>query len=125
MSECRPPGVFRRILGRTLLSAIESSRGARDARAESHQGGADHAHHGVKCDVFVVHRPVGHKPNHRCAEPRRGAEPPVPSEHDPGGDRGSEIAADLQVTESTVKTHLARAQQKLGLRDRVHVVIWA
>jgi DNA-binding CsgD family transcriptional regulator len=29
------------------------------------------------------------------------------------------------VTESTVKTHLARAQHKLGLRDRVHVVIWA
>jgi DNA-binding CsgD family transcriptional regulator len=29
------------------------------------------------------------------------------------------------VSESTVKTHLARAQQKLGLRDRVHVVIWA
>ena len=36
-----------------------------------------------------------------------------------------QIAADLRVSESTVKTHLARAQHKLGLRDRVHVVIWA
>ncbi len=41
------------------------------------------------------------------------------------GMTNTEIAADLHVSESTVKTHLARAQHKLGLRDRVHVVIWA
>jgi DNA-binding NarL/FixJ family response regulator len=41
------------------------------------------------------------------------------------GCSNGEIAAELRITESTVKTRLARAQQKLGLRDRVHVVIWA
>ena len=41
------------------------------------------------------------------------------------GHTNAEIAANLSVTESTVKTHLARAQHKLGLRDRIHVVIWA
>jgi DNA-binding NarL/FixJ family response regulator len=41
------------------------------------------------------------------------------------GRTNAEIAAALEVSESTVKTHLARAQQKLGVRDRVGVVIWA
>jgi DNA-binding NarL/FixJ family response regulator len=41
------------------------------------------------------------------------------------GMTNTEIAAELGISESTVKTHLTRAQQKLGLRDRVHVVIWA
>jgi DNA-binding NarL/FixJ family response regulator len=37
----------------------------------------------------------------------------------------SEIAAALVIEESTVKTHVRRIRAKLGVRDRVHAVIFA
>jgi DNA-binding NarL/FixJ family response regulator len=37
----------------------------------------------------------------------------------------AEIAADLHITEHTVKTHVASVLRKLELRDRVHAVIFA
>ena len=37
----------------------------------------------------------------------------------------SEIAAELHITLSTVKTHLASLMQKLGVRNRVGIAIWA
>ena len=41
------------------------------------------------------------------------------------GRTNAEIAADLFVSLSTVKTHLGHVQAKIGARNRVEIVVWA
>jgi DNA-binding NarL/FixJ family response regulator len=41
------------------------------------------------------------------------------------GLRNAEIAANLSISEETVKTHLNRIFRKLGVRDRVELVLYA
>ena len=41
------------------------------------------------------------------------------------GRTNSEIAADLHISPSTVKTHLASLMRKLGARNRVELAMWA
>ncbi|CAG7650269.1 response regulator [Actinacidiphila bryophytorum] len=67
--------------------------------------------------------------------PRPARRPPAmarltPREHEVfdlvvAGRTNTEISRSLGVAETTVKTHLGHVLEKLGLRDRVHVVIFA
>jgi DNA-binding NarL/FixJ family response regulator len=41
------------------------------------------------------------------------------------GRTNAEIAAELVISQSTVKTHLSAAQRKIEARNRTEVAVWA
>ena len=64
------------------------------------------------------------------AEPTQPVEPLTPREEEvlatvARGLGNTEIAAELHISLSTVKTHLASLMAKIGARNRVEVAIWA
>ncbi len=67
---------------------------------------------------------------HRGRQPAQPVEPLTSREEQvlvtvAHGRTNAEIAADLHVSLSTVKTHLASIMTKLGARNRVELVMWA
>ncbi len=72
--------------------------------------------------VYLAHPPAGTAPT--------GLDSLTPREQEilvllGRGHSNAEIASDLVISETTVKTHVARVLMKLGLRDRVQAVIFA
>ena len=83
-------------------------------------------------------RPEDHRPAARrvLRHPHSAGRRRSPSSRSPAGRRTSliavargrtnpEIADELHISLSTVKTHLASIMAKLGARNRVEIVMWA
>ena len=75
-------------------------------------------------ESFLSHRPAGNQPD------SAGLATLTQRERETldlivRGLTNTEIAETFVVSETTVKTHVSRVLMKLGVRDRVHAVIYA
>lgn len=105
----------------------------KDATASQLVAAVRAVHNGTSAfAASTTQRLIGHLPEESPAEPARVAALDDLTDRELEvfnclitGDSNSEIAARLRIGEVTVKTHVSRVLAKLGMRDRVKLVIWA
>ena len=125
------------LAARTKVIVVTASEQAADALAAIRAGasGVVFKRFAIETLVDAIRAVAGGDvwlaPTLRATEAREPApEPLTPREHEivrhvALGLRNAEVAARLAISEDTVKTHLNNVFQKLGLRDRVQLTLYA
>jgi len=125
------------LAARTKVIVVTASEQAEDALAAIRAGasGVVFKRFAIETLIDAIRTVAGGdvwlSPTLREAEAREPApEPLTPREHEivrhvALGLRNAEVAARLAISEDTVKTHLNNVFQKLGLRDRVQLTLYA
>ena len=124
------------LAARTKVIVVTASEQAADALAAIRAGasGVVFKRFAIETLVDAIRAVAGGDvwlaPTLRATEREPAPEPLTPREHEivrhvALGLRNAEVAARLGISEDTVKTHLNNVFQKLGLRDRVQLTLYA